>query len=111
MTPELIASDIIERLPALIQDNRQNSQDVVSNIIRNGFLEMERQKSEPITTWQIRVMNEKNELDRSLARLSAFIDQNPNIPDQEHLELLKKQAVSMSEYSKILAARLEIGLK
>ena len=37
MTIENIAAEIVEKLPELVRDNKQNAQDTIAGIIRNGM--------------------------------------------------------------------------
>ena len=37
MTIENIAAEIVEKLPELVRDSRENAQDVIAGIIGNGF--------------------------------------------------------------------------
>ena len=46
MTIENIAAEIVEKLPELVRDNRQNAQDAIAGIINNGLvLRVDDQKS------------------------------------------------------------------
>jgi len=37
MTIENIAAEIVEKLPELVRDNKQNAQDMIAGIVRNGL--------------------------------------------------------------------------
>jgi len=56
MTIENMAAEIVEKLPELVRDNRQNAQDMIAGIINNGLvLRVDDQKSRElesrIRTW------------------------------------------------------------
>ena len=57
--------------------------------------------------WQERVVVEKNELDKKLGKLDAFINSNAfaELPEQDQ-KILKDQQFHMSCYSSTLAHRI-----
>lgn len=53
-----------------------------------------------------RLKDERDDLDRRLAALNSYLTHNPGHPSPAHAEMLKRQAVSMSELLAILDERI-----
>lgn len=57
---------------------------------------------------QQRVVQEKQELDEKLTKLSAFLSSDAIVKvDEEERDRLRQQAHTMAHYSEILGARIE----
>jgi hypothetical protein len=61
----------------------------------------------PLQPFQVRVIEERKDLDDKLTKLNTFIvgDKFMDLPDEERLRL-RRQASAMEEYSKILGDRI-----
>lgn len=59
--------------------------------------------------WQLRVVEEHDELCERLSRLSAFISDDPTFSalDTPQQHLLRRQRNAMAGYQAVLAARIE----
>ena len=58
-------------------------------------------------TYQVRVIEEKAELDAKIQKLTTFLESKPMLEDRA-AELLSAQLGAMNEYSTILESRIEL---
>lgn len=77
-TPENLASDIVSRMPALMEDSRINAEAVVANLVRDAMLECYRAGQKNTMEWvskeckrMTQELMEKNQHENKPSRVSG----------------------------------------